>query len=772
MPVMENAARKTIIAVLSREFGRPPAVIEDVLRIFGEGGTVPFVARYRKEATRDLDETALRGLEERWKYLNELEERKETVLKTILELGKLTPRLEKQIADCLDKNALEEIYLPYKPKRRTRASMAREKGLGPLADAILAAGPDGQPRDLALALMARFKDVADADEALKGAADIIAEQVADNPDLRAPVREMLSATGKYISGVHKDFKDKPSKFEMYYQFSAPVKNISSHNLLAMRRGEKEGVLSMALEADDAKITMWIQAKAVPHPGSAAGNFIAAAAADGYRRLMRPSLETLVRLDDKERADGDAIENFAANLRKLVLFPPAGSRPVIGLDPGFRTGCKVAVMDATGKYLASIPIYPTEPRNDAAGASQVLAALIKQNNIELISIGNGTASRETEAFVRSFLDSPAGSAFKNRVTVVMVNESGASVYSASVAGVEEFPDLDVTVRGAISIGRRLQDPLAELVKIEPKSLGVGQYQHDVDQNRLEKKLHAVVESCVNQVGVDLNTASSHLLAYVAGLSPRTAQAVTAYRAEHGAFKNRQELLKVSGLGPKAFEQCAGFLRIRQGENPLDNSAVHPERYRIVEKMAKSLGAKVESLVGNPDLASRLKPQDFVDEASGAGLPTIKDILEELAKPGRDPRKEFRTAAFKEGVQEMKDLKPGMILEGNVTNVANFGAFVDIGVHQDGLVHVSELAHKFVTDPHTVISVGDIVKVKVLQMEAGKKRIALSIKALLDKPAASGPRPAPHPHPAARPKAAPPPPKKVSVNDLRARFGGKL
>lgn len=717
-----------IASILSREFSRPVPIIEAVLSIFSEGGTVPFVARYRKEVTRNMDETGLRALEERWNYLKELEDRKKTVLSTIEEQGKLTGELEKKIITCLDKADLEELYLPYKPKRKTRAVAAREKGLEPLSEAILNDSGSGNPEELAKGLFDHFKDVKTVEEALKGASDIIAERVSENTELRAMVRTVMEKEGAFASSVHPDYKDKVTKFEMYYSFSAPVSSISSHNLLGMCRGEKEGVLVLSLDADDAAILGRINSRVVKNPASACGRFVSSAVEEGYKRLMRGSVVASIRAQNREKADEEAIKNFADNLYKLLLFPPAGTRPVLAIDPGFRTGCKVAVLDRAGDYKEYSPIFPTEPRNDKLGAARVLTQYIKKYAVELIAIGNGTASRETESFVREYLRSPAAPEGASKITVVMVNESGASVYSASETAVEEFPDLDVTVRGAISIGRRLQDPLAELVKIEPRSLGVGQYQHDVNPILLKRRLENVVESCVNRVGVDLNTASPHLLSHVAGINSRTAAAITRHRREKGLFRSRRDLMKVAGIGEKAFEQSAGFLRIREADNPLDNSSVHPERYGIVSKMAQKIGVDLKTLVGNETLAKSIPKEDFLDATAGVGLPTITDIVEELARPGRDPRAVFRTAEFKEGVAQVKDLSAGMVLEGNVTNVANFGAFVDIGVHQDGLVHISELANRYVKDPHEVVNVGDVVKVKVLTVDTARNRIELSMKAL--------------------------------------------
>jgi uncharacterized protein len=713
-----------IPTIIADELKLTPAVIDKVLALFKEGGTVPFVARYRKEVTGGLDEVALRVIEERHAYLTELEERKATVIKSIEEQQKMTPELLKKIAGCLSKTELEEIYLPYKPKRRTRATIAKEKGLEPLALKIMEMADGFDPAAFAQENFTTFKDVKDVADALKGAQDIIAEALAETAEHRALVHEHMMKNGAWVSTVKEEWKDKKTKFDMYYNYRHPVATIAGHNLLGMRRAEEEEVVNLTIEADDPALVARLTAVMVKGRKNASAQLVTALLPDMYERLMKQSIIGRVRFETKEKADEEAIETFATNLSKLLLSSPAGNRPIIGLDPGFRTGCKAVALDATGKLLEYKAIFPTEPQKDYAGASRVLYAWLKQYKVELIAIGNGTASRETEEFVRWALQQDAAGESKGRVTVVVVNESGASVYSASEVAAREFPDHDVTVRGAVSIARRLQDPLAELVKIDPKSIGVGQYQHDVNQPRLKKKLDAVVETCVNYVGVDVNTASAELLAYVAGLSAAQALEIVNHRKAHGAFAGRKQILDVKKMGPKAFEQSAGFLRIRGGDNPLDNSAVHPESYHLVEKMAQKLGKKPQELAGQEALVVTLKPQDFVD--GKVGLPTINDIINELKKPGRDPRKAFVTAQFLENVKEVKDVTPGMLLEGNVTNVTKFGAFVDIGVHQDGLVHISELANRFVKDVHEVVSVGDVVKVKVLEVDTERKRIGLSMK----------------------------------------------
>lgn len=708
-----------ILLWLLEETGFKRFQVENTVALLREGATVPFVARYRKEQTGELDEVAIRAIEERYAYFTELEERKVTVLKTIEEQGKLTPELAGRIEATRQKTELEDLYLPYKPKRRTKATIARERGLEPLADLLVAQEPAaGTLEELALPFVDGEGGVPDAVSALEGAGHILAERIAENADVRAYVRRLTGEQGLIASRVASDKKEAVTKFEMYYDYQEPLKDVPSHRMLAMRRGEKEEVLFLSIQAPVEEILAGLRARVVAAENVCAP-FLEQVAEDAYKRLLAPSIEVELRLEAKLRADEAAIKVFADNLRNLLLAPPAGGKRVLAIDPGLRTGCKVAVIDATGRFLDHVTIYPHSGAGKAEGAGRELLRLVAAHAVEMIAVGNGTAGRETEHFVRKTLadDGPL-------VPVVMVSEAGASVYSASDIAREEFPDLDLTVRGAISIGRRLQDPLAELVKIDPKSIGVGQYQHDVSQSHLKKALDAVVESCVNYVGVDLNTASWALLSYVSGLGASLAKAIVKYRDERGGFPTRRALLDVPRFGAKAFEQSAGFLRIREGSNPLDNTAVHPERYPLVESMAADLGVSLAVLVADPTLVSRIDLKRYVTEQ--AGLPTLKDILEELKKPGRDPRSEFRTVDFRDDVREPSDLKEGMVLQGVVTNVTAFGAFVDVGVHQDGLVHVSHLANRFVKDPNEVVSVGMVVKVKVLAVDLARTRISLSIR----------------------------------------------
>ena len=708
-----------------------------VIELLDGGATVPFIARYRKEATGNLDEIQIRDIQEKLEYFRELEDRRETVLASIAEQGKLTPELQAKIEAAMEKTELEDLYLPYKPKRRTKASIAREKGLEPLAQYLW-----DQNGATPLAELAAGFGIPAA-EALEGARHIIAEWISDNADFRKAVRGMMMADGRVVSRAIEGTPDPEGKFKMYADYSEPVAKIPSHRMLAIRRGANEGVLTFEIELDKAGPLVWLNARVVRGKGEWTPH-LEQAVEDSYERLLNPSIQTEVRLELKTRSDEEAIKVFRENLENLLLSPPAGMMTVLAIDPGIRTGCKIAVVDDTGKFLEHAVIYPFEPRNDLAGSVKTLAGLVSRHNTQAIAIGNGTASRETAALVQDFLRQAnlAG------VFSVTVSESGASVYSASDIARQEFPDLDLTVRGAISIARRLQDPLAELVKVDPKSIGVGQYQHDVDQRRLKQSLDATVESCVNRVGVDLNTASWALLRYVAGVTERTAQKIVEYRNEHGKFRSRVSLMAVPGFGPKTFEQAAGFLRIRGGENPLDMTAVHPESYTVVEKMAASLGVTIAELIGKPDLVERMKLEGFATET--VGMYTLGDIREELRKPGRDPREKFVAPKWRDDVKEIADLKPGMTLEGVVTNVTRFGAFVDVGVHQDGLIHVSELANRFVKDASEVVKVGQIVKVQVLNADSKAKRIALSMKAL-ESPGAR-PQP-PKPKPASAPPATP-------------------
>jgi uncharacterized protein len=687
------------------------------IQLLDEGGTVPFIARYRKEVTGNLDEVAIAAIEEKLAYFRELEDRRATVLNTIEELGKLTPELKTRIESVLDRNELEDLYIPYKPKRRTKATIAREKGLEPLAEYLWKQEPSATPVDLyAATFISDEKGVASADEALEGARHIIAEQISETADFRKHLRQLMMNEGMVVSKGVEGASDPEGKFKMYLDYSELASKIPSHRMLAIRRGSNENILYFQIELDSAQPVAYLKNRVI----RAAGDWVPhleKAAEDAWKRLLNTSIQTDVRLELKERADTEAIRVFRENLRNLLLSPPAGMIGVLAVDPGLRTGCKIAVVDDTGKFLDHSVIYPLEPRNDTAGAAKILLNLIHKYNVRAISIGNGTGSREASAFVQDMLrDAKLADVFS-----VVVNESGASIYSASEIARQEFPDLDLTVRGAISIARRLQDPLAELVKIDPKSIGVGQYQHDVDQRKLNEALGGTVELCVNRVGVDLNTASFALLRHVAGVNERTAQKIVEFRNEHGRFRSRVQLMAVPGFGPKTFEQAAGFLRIRGGENPLDMTAVHPESYPVVEKIAASLNVKVEELVTRPGLIESVKIEP--------GSYTLRDIVEELRKPGRDPREQFVAPHFRSDLREIKDLQPGMILEGTVTNVTNFGAFVDVGVHQDGLVHVSELSNRFIKDPNDAVKVGQIVKVKVISADPKAKRIALSIKALM-------------------------------------------
>jgi protein Tex len=710
--------------IIAEELNLTKLIVKKALSLFAEGNTVPFIARYRKEATGGLDEAVLRKINERDTYLDELLQRKETVIKTITEQGKMTPDLQKTIRECLSKNELEEIYLPFKPKKRTRATIAREMGLEQLALNILQMSDDLDPHNFAAGQMPNFKDIKSIDDALAGARDIISEIISENKDYRAVVYNYMYKHGQYISRVKDEHKDKNKKYNMYYNYRYPVNSISSHNMLGLRRAEKEGVISLTIEVPDEEILKILRNKIIGNKKNKCAKIVLEAINDSFHRLIKISVISRIRLENKEKADEEAIDTFAANLNNLLLAPPAGSCPTMGIDPGFRTGCKIVALDNTGKLLNETVIYPTEPRNDYEGSAGVLYDWFSKYNLELVAIGNGTASRETERFVRWALDQEEAREFKGKIKIVIVSESGASIYSASETAAREFPDKDITVRGAVSIARRLQDPLAELVKIDPKSIGVGQYQHDVHQKKLKKKLDDVVEHCVNFIGVDVNTASKELLSYVAGISSGLAENIVNYRNQNGLFSSRDQFLKVNKLGPKAFEQCAGFMRIRNSVNQLDNSAVHPESYHIVDIIARNLQKKPGDIIGNEKLVEKLDPHSFISER--AGLPTITDILEELKKPGRDPRNKFVAATFNDSISNIDDLKSGMVLEGNVTNVANFGAFVDIGVHQDGLVHISEIANEYVRDIKDLVSVGDIVKVKVLDVDVERKRISLSMK----------------------------------------------
>ncbi|MGO4334324.1 Tex family protein [Labrys sp. KB_33_2] len=733
-----------LATIIAAEIGARPQQVTAAVALLDEGATVPFVARYRKEVTGGLDDTQLRDLAERLAYLRELEARRETILSSIREQGKLDDELAAKIAAAATKAELEDIYLPYKPKRRTKAEIARERGLGPLAEAVLA-DRAAVPAELAAAYLG--DEVPDTKAALEGARDILVERFSENAELvgrlRAYMKEHAFLRARVIDGK----QAAGAKFSDYFDHVEKWSGVPSHRALAMLRGRNEEVLSLDIEvdADNASAVKPVErmiAQAYAIAGSLPGDRWLMEVV-GWAWRVKLSLHLYVDLmgDLRERAEEEAIRVFARNLKDLLLAAPAGSRATMGLDPGIRTGVKVAVVDGTGKVLATTTVYPFPPKNDLRGTQTELAALVRRHGIELIAIGNGTGSRETERLVIDMLATlPPPKPLK-----VIVSEAGASVYSASATAAAEFPDLDVSLRGAVSIARRLQDPLAELVKIEPKSIGVGQYQHDVDQYRLARSLDGVVEDAVNAVGVDLNTASASLLARVSGLGASLAEGIVVHRNANGPFASRKDLLKVSRLGPRAFEQCAGFLRIPNGSEPLDASAVHPEAYGVAKKIVAACGRDVRTLMGDSAALRKLDPQAFVDERFG--LPTVRDIIAELDKPGRDPRPEFKTATFADGIDDIKDLRPGMLLEGTVTNVAAFGAFVDIGVHQDGLVHVSQLADRFVKDAHEVVKAGDVVKVRVVEVDIPRKRIALSMRrdgnANSDKPARRDDKARPNP-----------------------------
>ena len=713
-----------ILLHISQQLNLPLRGLVAVIELLDDGGTVPFIARYRKEATGNLDEVQIRLIEEQLAYFRELVARKETVLETIAGQGKLTDDLKARIEATLDRSVLEDLYLPYKPKRRTKATIAREQGLEPLADYLW----EQQTRPESLAQFApTFVDaengVATVEAALEGARHIVAERISEDADLRKLLRQWVFDEGVVTSKKATDAVDEQEKFKMYYDYREPVKTIPSHRMLAIRRGESENIIYFLIETDTERATSMLRSRVLRAKGDWTPH-LEQAIDDSWARLLNSSIQAEIRLELKRRSDLEAIQVFRENLHNLLLAPPAGPIAVLGIDPGLRTGCKIAVVDETGKFLAHDVIYPHTGKGNADAAKATLYRFLGQHNCRAIAIGNGTASRETDALVREFLREKE---LKDIFTVT-VSESGASVYSASDLARQEFPDLDLTVRGAISIARRLQDPLAELVKVDPKAIGVGQYQHDVDQRQLQESLGQTIESCVNRVGVDLNTASWALLRYVAGITERTALNIVAHRDQHGRFVSREQLKQVTGVGPKTFEQAAGFLRIRGGINPLDSTAVHPESYRVVEEIARLASSPIDKIIQQPSLL------ESVDRSQiQAGAFTLGDILEELRKPGRDPRDKFVAPSFLESVHEISDLEPGMVLEGVVTNVTRFGAFVDVGVHQDGLVHISELSNKFIKDPSEAVKAGQIVKVKVLNADARTKRVSLSIKALLEAPA---------------------------------------
>lgn len=693
----------------------PEHRVSNTLKLLLGGATIPFISRYRKEATGGLDEVQIGEIQANYDKLTELAKRKETILSTIGEQGKLTDELRSRISGCWNPTELEDIYLPYKPKRKTRAEAARQKGLEPLAMLIMLQ----RENNLTAKVRSFVKgEVENEEEALKGARDIIAEQVSENEGARNTVRNAFAReaviTAKVVKG--KETEENAAKYRDYFDFSEPLKKCTSHRLLAIRRGESEGILKVSISPDDTGCTEKLERKYVKGNNECARQ-VAEAVADAYKRLIKPGIETEFAAASKEKADEEAIRVFAGNLRQLLLAPPLGQKRVLGIDPGYRTGCKVVCLDAQGTLLHNEAIYPHPPKSEYQQAARKLTKLVEQYKIEAIAIGNGTASRETEQFVTSLR-------FDREIQVFVVSEDGASIYSASKLAREEFPDYDVTVRGAVSIGRRLMDPLAELVKIDPKSIGVGQYQHDVDQTKLKASLDQTVESCVNLVGVNVNTASKHLLTYVSGLGPALAKNIVDYRTENGPFQSRKELLKVPRMGAKAFEQCAGFLRIPHAKNPLDNSAVHPESYPIVEQMAKDMNCSVTDLIKDKTLRSRIKVENYISDT--VGLPTLNDIMQELDKPGRDPRQKIQAFEFDRNVRTIDDLTEGMELPGIVTNITNFGCFVDIGIKENGLVHISQLADHFVSDPTTVVSIHQHVHVKVLGIDRERKRIQLTMK----------------------------------------------
>ncbi len=723
---------KAICHQIAQELNVRPEQVIAAVTLIDDGNTVPFIARYRKEVTGGLDDTQLRNLDSRLAYLREMDDRRQTILKSIQEQGKLTPELEQAILSADSKNRLEDLYLPYKPKRRTKGQIAIEAGLEPLADTLWTQ-PNTDPESEAAKYINAEKGVADSKAALDGARAIVMERIAEDANLLEKIRQHLNRNAEIVSRVVEGKEQAGEKFKDYFDHREPISKAPSHRALAMLRGRNEGFLTLTLNADPELEESARQSYCETLIAEHYGIHLSQATADAWRKQViswawkikiSMHMETELMSAMKERAEIEAIEVFATNLKDLLMAAPAGPRATLGLDPGLRTGCKVAVVDATGKVLATDTIYPHAPQHQYDRAMQSIALLVKKFNVDLIAIGNGTASRETDAFAADLIKRG-----NLKVQKIMVSEAGASVYSASELAAKEFPNLDVSLRGAVSIARRLQDPLAELVKIDPKSIGVGQYQHDVSQTLLAKRLDAIVEDCVNAVGVDVNTASAALLTRVAGLSAALAQNIVDYRDENGRFESRRALKKVPRLGPKAFEQCAGFLRIMDGKNPLDASAVHPEAYPVVKTIAEKNSKDLKALIGNTEFLRTLRAVDYTDE--NFGVPTVTDIIKELDKPGRDPRPEFKTATFAEGIHEVSDLEVGMVLEGVVSNVANFGAFVDIGVHQDGLVHISALTDRFISDPREVVKAGDIVKVKVMEVDVQRKRIALSMR-LNDEP----------------------------------------
>ena len=714
-----------IIKKLAEELHIAPSQAEAAVKLIDEGNTIPFIARYRKEATGSLNDEVLRSLDERLKYLRNLEERKEQVIVSIAEQEKLTPELERQIREAQTLVAVEDLYRPYKPKRRTRAMIAKEKGLEPLADLISLQMTREPLEQSAASYISEESGVGSAEEAIAGAMDILAERISDNAQYRTYIRNITVSQGLLTSQA-RDEKEK-SVYEMYYQYQEPVKKAAGHRILALNRGEKEKFLSVKVEAPEEQILRYLEKQTILRDNPYTAPVLREIVKDSYERLIGPSIEREIRSDLTEKAEEGAIKVFGKNLEQLLMQPPIAGRVVLGWDPAFRTGCKLAVVDSTGKVLDTVVIYPTAPQNRVAESKRILKEMIKKYNITLISVGNGTASRESEKIIVELLGE-----IKEPVQYVIVNEAGASVYSASKLATEEFPQFDVGQRSAVSIARRLQDPLAELVKIDPKSIGVGQYQHDMNQKRLGEALEGVVEDCVNRVGVDLNTASPALLEYVSGISKTLAKNIVAYREENGAFKNRRQLLKVAKLGPKAFEQCAGFMRITGGDEPLDGTSVHPESYDAAGKLLERLGCTRQELAkgGIAGIGKKIRDYGKLAREIGVGEPTLRDIAAELEKPARDPRDEMPRPILRSDILEMKDLKPGMVLKGTVRNVIDFGAFVDIGVHQDGLVHISQITDCYIKHPLEAVSVGDVVDVKVLAVDLEKKRISLTMKGIKD------------------------------------------
>ena len=710
-----------IFKILQEELQIGYKQVEAAVQLIDEGNTIPFIARYRKEATGSLNDEVLRNLDERLRYLRNLDEKKEQVLSTIRDQEKLTPELEKQIQAAMTMVALEDLYRPYRPKRRTRAMIAKERGLEPLADLILAQQAEEPLEKLAEGYVSEAREVPTAADAIAGAKDIIAERISDQADYRTYIRKVTTEQGMLRSQARDEKAE--SVYEMYYQYEEPVKKCAGHRVLALNRGEKEKVLTVKVEAPEENILRYLEKQIVTQDNPYTAPVLREVAADSYRRLIAPAIEREIRSALTETAEAGAIKVFGKNLKQLLMQPPVADRVVLGWDPAFRTGCKLAVVDATGKVLDTTVIYPTAPQNKVEESKKIVKDLIKKYDISLISLGNGTASRESEMIIVELLKE-----IPQQVQYVIVNEAGASVYSASKLATEEFPNFDVGQRSAASIARRLQDPLAELVKIDPKSIGVGQYQHDMNQKNLSETLQGVVEDCVNRVGVDLNTASASLLEYISGVSKAIAKNIVAYREENGVFTNRRQLLKVAKLGPKAFEQCAGFMRIKGGDNPLDMTSVHPESYEAVQKLLEKVNCRPQDIAagGLKELGRKVRSCKGLAEELGIGEITLKDIVKELEKPARDPREEMQKPILRTDVLEMKDLTPGMVLKGTVRNVIDFGAFVDIGVHQDGLVHISQMTDRYIKHPLEAVSVGDIVEVKVLSVDLNKKRIGLTMK----------------------------------------------